>query len=71
MAANMAAQTQKYVYLSSQVSCTNKWSTQFSIFEAKESISFSDNNAGMLLSKMVANMAAKAHKYVHLSSQVS
>jgi hypothetical protein len=59
MAANMAAEKQKYVFLRLQVSYIRKWNVEFSIFTVKESIFCSGISVGMLLFKMAANMAAK------------
>ena len=68
MAANMAAETQKYAYLSSQVSYNDKWSVDFNNFQVKESNSLSGSSVGLLLSKMAAKMADQLKIYVHLSS---
>ena len=59
MAANMAAKTQKYVYIRSEVSYNSKWSVEYNIFKVKKSIYRSGNSVGMLLSKMAANFGAK------------
>ena len=71
MASNMAANTQKYVYIRSEVSYNNKWSVEYNIFKVKESIYRSGNSVRMLLSKMASNMAAKTQKYVYIRSEVS
>ena len=68
MAANMAAETQKYAYLSSQVSYNDKWSVDFNNFQVKESNFLSGSSVGLLLSKMTAKMADQLKIYVHLSS---
>ena len=68
MAANMAAETQKYAYLSSQVSYNDKWSVDFNNSQVKESNSLSGSSVGLLLSKMAAKMAAQLKIYVYLSS---
>ena len=52
----MAAKTQKYVYIRSQVSCNNKRSIKFNIIKVKGSIYRSGNSVCMLLSKMASNM---------------
>ena len=56
MAANMAAKTQKYVYIRSEVSYNYKWSVEYNIFKVKESMYRSGNSVRMLLSKMASNM---------------
>ena len=71
MAVNMAAKTQKYVYIRSEVSYNSKWSVEYNIFKVKESIYRSGNSVRMLLSKMAVNMAAKTQKYVYIRSEVS
>ena len=68
MASNMAANTQKYVYIRSEVNYNSKWSVEYNIFKVKESIYHSGNGVRMILSKMAVNMAAK-HKNVHISGQ--
>ena len=68
MAANMAAETHKYAYLSSQVSYNDKWSVDFNHSQVKESNSLSGSSVGLLLSKMAAKMAAQLKIYVYLSS---
>src|SRR5688572_28913477 len=71
MAVNMAAKTQKYVYIRSEVSYNYKCSVDYNIIKVKESIYRSDNSVQMLLSKMAVNMAAKTQKYVYIRSEVS
>ena len=56
MASNMAANTQKYVYIRSEASYNNKWSVEYNIFKVKESIYCSGNSVRMLLSKMASNI---------------
>ena len=62
MAANMAANTQKYVYIRSEVSYSNKWSVEYNIIKVKESIYRCDNSVRKLLSKMASKMAANTQK---------
>lgn len=60
MAANVATKTQKYAYLSSQLSYSNKWSVKLHSLNVGKSISLTGNKVGMFLSKVATNMAAKA-----------
>ena len=62
MAANMAAKTEKYVSIRSEISYNNKWSVDYNIFKVKKSIYRSGNIVGMLLFKMASNMAANTQK---------
>ena len=62
MAANMAANTQKYVYFRSKVSYNYSSSIEYNIFQVKESIYHSGDSVGKLLSKMAANFGAKTEK---------
>ena len=71
MAVIMAAKTQKYVYIRSEVSYNYKWSVEYNIIKIKESSYRSGNSVQMLLSKMAVNMAAKTQKYVYIRSEVS
>ena len=59
MAANMAANTQKYVYFRSKVSYNYSSSIEYNIFQVKESSYCSGDSVGKLLSKMAANFGAK------------
>ena len=68
MASNMAANTQKYVYIRSEVSYNYKWSVEYNIIKVKESIYRCGNSVQKLLSKMAVNMAAKTQKYVYIRS---
>ena len=59
MTANMAAKTQKYVYLSLSVGYNSEESVECNIFRIKESKYGSGNSVAIVLSKTAANVAAK------------
>ena len=69
MAANMAAKTQNYVYLSSQVRYINKWSVKFNTFKVKELIYRSGNSVWVILPKMAVNMAPE-HRNLYISAHI-
>jgi len=70
MAANMAARTLKYLYLSSEVSYKDKWGVDFDILNVKDMITRSDKSKSVAIQdggQYHGNMVAKTLKDLYLN----